>query len=111
MAVPVSPPRLRDGILASRPKLSDRIGDPLLKWLAALAAVVGVGALVWIAITVFSKASPAISKYGLGFLSDTRLGSGRRPLRRRGLIFGTFASSLVLALILATPLAIPSRCS
>src|SRR5437868_4197647 len=85
-----------------RPKLSDRIGDPLLRLLTALAALAGVGVLVWIAITVFNQASPAISRFGLGFIGSQSWDPVKNQFGAADLIFGTLVSSFV-ALLIAAP--------
>ena len=61
------------------------IGDPLLRLLTGLAALAGVGVLIWIAYTVFDEASPAISQFGLGVRRPRRLEPVNRPVRRGGL--------------------------
>jgi phosphate transport system permease protein len=92
----------RGGLFGLRPKLADRVGDPLLRTLTALAAVVGVGVLVWIAITVFNKASPAISRFGLGFIGSQSWDPVSNNFGAADFIYGTVVSSVV-ALIIAAP--------
>ena len=99
---PSSPPA---GLFAARRNFADRIGDPLLVGLAALAAFAGVGVLAWIAITVFGKASPAISKYGLRFLVTSSWDPVTSHFGAAAFIFGTLVSSAV-ALIIAGPTSI-----
>ena len=88
-----------------RPKLADRLGDPLLRLLAFLAAVVGVGVLIWIVETVFDQASPAISRYGLGFVGSQTWNPPAGPFGAAALIYGTLMTS-VLALVVAGPLSV-----
>lgn len=88
-----------------RPKLADRFGDPLLRLLAGLAALAGVGVLVWIVYTVFDQASPAISRYGLGFLTSSAWDATTSQFGAVDLIYGTVVSSL-LALAIAAPLSV-----
>jgi phosphate transport system permease protein len=102
---PVYPQSVPESGLASRRPLSDRIGDPLLRVLAGLAAVVAVAVLVWITIIVFSKASPAISKYGLGFLGSRAWDPVKSHFGAADFIYGTAVSS-ALALIIAAPMSI-----
>jgi len=86
-------------------RLSDRVGDVVLRGLtllAALAAVALLGAIVW---KVLDLAWPSIRHYGLGFVvgktwDPVKLHFGALPF-----IYGTALSSLI-ALLLATPLAI-----
>lgn len=93
------------GLFGWRPKLADRIGDPLLRGLAALAALAGVGVLVWIAETVFDQASPAISRYGLGFIGSQAWNPVSNQFGAATFIYGTVVSS-VLALLIAAPTSI-----
>ena len=88
-----------------RVKLADRLGDPLLRLLSALAAVMGVGALIWIVETVFNQASPAISKYGIGFVGSQTWNPPAGPFGAADYIYGTIMTS-VLALAIAGPLSV-----
>ena len=70
---------------------------------AALGAVVLLGAIVW---KVIALAWPAISDYGLGFITSRHLGSGQDgQFGALSFIYGTAITSLI-ALLIATPLAI-----
>jgi phosphate transport system permease protein len=93
------------GVFASRPKLSDRIGDPLLRALTGLAAFAGVAVLVWIAYTLFHQANPAISRFGLGFVGSQSWDPVHGQFGAAAFIYGTMVSS-VLALIIAAPTSI-----
>ena len=98
-AVPTTPS------LASRRRLGDRLGDVSLRGLtlaSALAVVVLLGAIVW---KVFALAWPAISKYGLSFLTGETWDPVKEVFGALPFIYGTALSSLV-ALVIATPLAI-----
>jgi len=105
MATPASPSSSSAGLFTTRRKLADRIGDPLLWGLAGLASVFGVGLLVWIAITVFQKADPAIVKYGFGFLVSKGWDPVAEHFGALDFIWGTLESS-ALALIIAAPISI-----
>jgi phosphate transport system permease protein len=90
---------------ASRRRLGDRFGDLSMRGITlagALGAVVLLGAIVW---KVVDLAHPAISKYGLGFLSGTTWDPVRRVFGAAPFIYGTAVSSFI-ALLIATPLAI-----
>jgi len=90
---------------ASRRRLSDRIGDVVLRGItlaAALSAVVLLGAIVW---KVIALAWPAMSEFGLGFLTSSTWDPVRKDFGALSFIYGTAISSL-LALLMATPLAI-----
>ena len=99
-AVP-SPYSLR----ASRRRLGDRIGDIGLRGItlaAALASAVLLGAILW---KVFDLAWPAIQDYGLGFITEDTWDPVRKVFGALPFIYGTAISSLI-ALVIATPLAI-----
>ena len=86
-------------------RLGDRIGDVVLKgvtMVAALGAVALLGAIVW---KVIDLAWPAMSKYGLGFLTSDTWDPVKKEFGALSFIYGTAVSSL-LALLIATPLAI-----
>jgi phosphate transport system permease protein len=90
---------------ASRRRLSDRIGDVALRGItlaAALSAIVLLGAIVW---KVIALAWPAMSKFGLGFLTSSTWDPVRKHFGALSFIYGTAISSL-LALLIAAPLAI-----
>jgi phosphate transport system permease protein len=95
----------RGALLAGHEKLSDRFGDPLLRAVTGLAAVAGVGVLVWLAYTLFDHASPAISRFGLGFLGTSAWDPVHLQFGAADFIFGTLESS-VLALIVSAPMSV-----
>lgn len=90
---------------ASRLRRIDRVGDALLYGVCALAALIGFLALVLIAYQVVSGASPAISKFGLGFLVHTTWQPNFNIFGAGSLIVGTAVTSVV-ALALGAPIAI-----
>src|SRR5262249_6758943 len=86
-------------------KLTDRIGDFGLRaitFLAGVAAVVLLGAIVW---KVIHLALPAIRHYGLSFVTGQTCDPVKKVFGALPFIYGTAASSLI-ALVIATPLAI-----
>jgi phosphate transport system permease protein len=86
-------------------RLGDRIGDVALKGvtaLAALAAVVLLGAIVW---KVIRLAWPAIQHYGLSFITAKEWDPVKEVFGALPFIYGTAMSSLI-ALVIATPLSI-----
>ncbi|HKC22513.1 MAG TPA: hypothetical protein VKB64_08390, partial [Gaiellaceae bacterium] len=92
-------------VSSSSRRLSDRIGDVAIKGitaLAALASVVLLGAVIW---KVIHLAWPAITKYGLSFITETTWDPVKRQFGALAFIYGTAMSSLI-ALVIATPLAI-----
>lgn len=88
-----------------RLKRIDRVGDLFLRGLCALAALLGVVVLVLLAYQVAKGASPAISKFGLGFLFHTTWQPNFGEFGAGTLIFGTLVSSFV-ALAIGAPIAI-----
>ena len=105
MATSAPSPVPRAKGLGARARLSDRVGEPALRALCAGAGIVAVGLLVWIIETVFDHAGTAVSTFGLGFLTDSTWNPVTNHFGAASLIYGTFVSS-VLALLIATPLAI-----
>jgi phosphate transport system permease protein len=97
----ISTRRLAD----ARVPLSDRIGEPSFAAVCAIASVIAVGTLIWIAETVFAKSGTAFSAFGLGFVGHTTWDANHNVYGAAALLYGTFVSS-VLALIIATPTAI-----
>jgi phosphate transport system permease protein len=86
-------------------RLSDRIGDVALKAvtaLAALAALVLLGAIIW---KVLHLAWPAIQHYGLSFITGKTWDPVKETFGALPFIYGTAMSSLI-ALIIATPLSL-----
>jgi phosphate transport system permease protein len=103
---------MRSGLaLPSRPTVfqtrrsGDRIGDGILYGLCALAALLAAVVLVAIAYQVIHGASPAISKFGLGFIGDTAWEPNRDIFGAGTVLYGTVVSS-AMALCIATPLGI-----
>jgi phosphate transport system permease protein len=95
------------GNAASRVRTADRIGDRVLHGLCMLAALLAVLALGAIAYKVVDGASPAISRFGLGFLTHSTW-KPNPPFEVFGagaLVYGTAVTSFV-ALLLSVPLAI-----
>jgi phosphate transport system permease protein len=88
-----------------RRRSSDRIGDGILYGLCAFAAILAVVVLGAIAYKVIDGASPAISKFGLGFIGDTTWEANRDIFGAGTVLFGTLVSS-GMALLIATPLGI-----
>src|SRR5579875_1027527 len=89
----------RSELLNYRPRLADRIGEPGLRALSALAGVLAVALILWIAETVFNDAGPAITKYGLGFIGrqvwNPDANGGVGSFGALDFIYGTLVSSLI----------------
>jgi len=88
-----------------RRKQADRIGNRVLYGACLLAALICAVTIALIAYQVVHGAAPAISKYGLGFLTDTTWQPNFGEFGAGSLIFGTAVSSL-FALLLGAPIAI-----
>jgi phosphate transport system permease protein len=90
---------------ARRRKRVDRIGDGVLYGICLAAALLAVATILLIGYQVVHGAGPAISRFGLGFLTDTTWQPNFGEFGARSLIFGTAVSSL-FALMLGAPIAI-----
>jgi phosphate transport system permease protein len=90
---------------AQRRKRLDRFGDRTLFGICLLAALLAVATILLVGYQVVHGAAPAISKYGLGFLTDTTWQPNFGEFGAGSLIFGTAVSSL-FALLLGAPIAI-----
>jgi phosphate transport system permease protein len=90
---------------AKRRKQLDRFGDGALYGVCLAAALLAIVTIVLIVYQVVNGAIPAISKFGLGFLTDTTWQPNFGEFGAGSLIFGTFVSSF-FALLLGAPIAI-----
>jgi phosphate transport system permease protein len=91
--------------LRGKRNLADRIGDPLLKWLSALAALLALAALGGIVYEVFHLAQPAISQFGIGFVTKNDWNPVTNSFGAAPFIYGTAVTS-VIAVLIAGPLSI-----
>jgi phosphate transport system permease protein len=96
---------LSNPLLRARRNLSDRLGDPLLRGLSALAAAVAVALIAAIAFEVFRQAGPAISKFGLGFVTTDEWNPVTDEFGAASFLYGTAVTSFI-ALLLAAPLSV-----
>ena len=101
----LDPARASSARSARRRRRADLIGDRALYGVCLLAALLCVVTIVLIAYQVVNGASPAISKYGLGFLAETTWQPNFGQFGAGSLIFGTAVSSF-FALLLGAPIAI-----
>jgi phosphate transport system permease protein len=104
-AAPAAPPEARASRTRSRRKKADRIGDRLLYAICFGAALLAVVVMVLVAYQIVNGAMPAISKYGLGFLTDTGWQPNFEIFGAAPFLFGTVVTSF-LALLLGAPIAI-----
>ncbi|HUB99085.1 MAG TPA: phosphate ABC transporter permease subunit PstC [Solirubrobacterales bacterium] len=95
----------RAGRSGSRRKKADRFGDRFLFGICLAAAVVAVVVLILIVYQVFDGARPAMSKYGLSFITDTEWQPNFKVFGAGVPLFGTVVSSF-FALLLGAPIAI-----
>ena len=92
-------------VLRARRNRKDRIGDPLLRGLSGLAAAVAVAAILGISYEVTKIASPAISRFGLGFLTVNDWNPVTERFGAAPFLYGTVVTAGI-ALLLAAPLSI-----
>jgi phosphate transport system permease protein len=98
-------PALGPRALRAQRGLGDRIGDPLLKWLSALAALIAVAVVGGIVYEVFHLASPAITKFGLGFITTDDWNPVTNRFGAASFNYDTVITSAV-AVVIAAPLSI-----
>jgi phosphate transport system permease protein len=91
--------------LRARRNLTDRIGEPLLRGLSGLAALLAMAAVIGIAYEVIDLARPAISEFGLGFLTTNDWNPVSKAFGAAPFLYGTVVTSLI-ALLIAAPLSI-----
>lgn len=96
---------LRHPVLRARRSRKDRIGDPLLRGLSGLAAAVAVAAIAGIVYEVIHQASPAISEFGIGFVTTNDWNPVTERFGAAPFLYGTVVTSGI-ALLLAAPLSI-----
>jgi phosphate transport system permease protein len=90
---------------ADRRRSLDRLGDGVLYGVCALAALLAAAALGGVAYMIVHGASPAISKFGLGFVTETEWQPTFEVFGAGTVLFGTLVSSF-FALLLGAPIAI-----
>jgi phosphate transport system permease protein len=78
------------------------VADRLFAWAAKGAALVTLGLLFAILLSLLVGAWPAISKYGLGFLTSSTWDPVKEEFGGLVMIYGTLATSLI-ALVIAVP--------
>lgn len=103
MSVTVRP----GGRLRARPpaRRAGGIGDGVLLGLCALAGLITVVVIAEVIYQVINGASPAISRFGLGFVVHTGWKPNLSVFGGGGMLFGTLVTA-VIAMALATPLGI-----
>jgi phosphate transport system permease protein len=76
--------------------------DRLFGWAARAAALLTLGLLVGILLSLVLGAAPAIQKYGLGFFTSTTWDPVSEEFGGLVMIYGTLATSII-ALVIAVP--------
>ncbi len=103
MSAPAATPRAP--LVLGRRRLTERIGDWILYGVtgaAAAGALILVGALVW---ELVKQAWPAITKFGLAFVTSRAWDPVKEKFGALDFIYGTALTSLI-AIVIAAPLAI-----
>jgi phosphate transport system permease protein len=95
----------RNAVLRSRRNRTDRIGDPLLRGLSALAAALAVAAIAGIFYEVVHEAWPAVQEFGLKFVTTNDWNPVTKRFGAAPFLYGTVVTSFI-ALLLATPIAL-----
>jgi phosphate transport system permease protein len=91
--------------LSARRRLGDRLGDGLLYGLTAAAAAAALALLGGITWKIFNLAWPAITKFGLGFLTHQGWDAVHNDFGALDLIWGTAITSFA-AVLIAAPISI-----
>src|SRR6266571_3062858 len=99
-SAPIEPSALR-----SRRRFGDRAADIGLHGLTAIAAAGVVALVVAIAYKIFDGASPAIGRFGLGFLWHETWDPVKEVFGALDFIYGTALTSFI-AMLLAAPISI-----
>src|SRR3989442_6392960 len=76
--------------------------DRLFGWAAMGAALLTLGLLIGILVSLVIGAWPAITKYGLGFLTSSDWDPVKNEYGGLSMMFGTLATSLIALLIAVT---------
>jgi len=95
----------RAGRMSPLRKRLDLIGDRLLFGVCLLAALIAAATIVLVGYQIVHGASPAISKFGFGFVYETTWQPNFGEFGAGSLLFGTIVTS-AFALVLGAPIAI-----
>jgi phosphate transport system permease protein len=98
-------PEAAPAALSGRRSFADRVGDPLLKGLSGLAALLAIATIGGIVYEVVHLASPAISKFGLGFITTNDWDPVKEKFGAASFIYDTFVTSAI-AVLIAAPLSV-----
>jgi phosphate transport system permease protein len=103
MSAPAAPTPGR--VALGRRRIGDRIGDVLLHGLTGAAALTALLVVVLLGYELVKQAWPAITKFGLGFVTSRAWDPVKKNFGALDFIYGTAYTSF-LAVLLAAPLAI-----
>ncbi|HYQ78684.1 MAG TPA: phosphate ABC transporter permease subunit PstC [Solirubrobacterales bacterium] len=101
----VAGPGARAGRISPLRKRLDRVGDRMLFGVCALAALIAGATIVLVGFQIVHGASPALSKFGFGFVYETTWQPNFGEFGAGALLFGTAVTS-AFALLLGAPIAI-----
>lgn len=106
MSLATTPRRrgVRD-LIAARRSVERSRGDTILHALCILAGLIAAFVLIEIAFQIISGASPAISKFGLGFLGHTDWAPNFGRFGAGVMLYGTVVSS-AMAMVIAVPVSV-----
>lgn len=96
---------LKHPVLRARRNRTDRIGDPLLRGLSGLAAAVAVLVILGILYEVVHEAWPAISEFGIAFVTTNDWNPVTQSFGGAPFLYGTIVTSAI-ALLFATPISL-----
>ncbi len=100
------PGRVRKAVMTQPPSRKPTFGgafaDQVFGWLARAAAIITLALLLGIIVSLTIGAWPAISKYGLSFLTSTTWDPVKEEYGGLVMIYGTLATSII-ALVIAVP--------
>jgi phosphate transport system permease protein len=96
---------LENPVLRARRNRADRIGDPLLRGLSGLAAALAVAVIAGIVYEVAHLAWPAITEFGLKFVTTNDWNPVSKRFGAAPFLYGTAVTSLI-ALLFAAPISI-----
>lgn len=88
---------------STAPSRTFRGGPDLFRWLCIIASVCTIATLAWMILEITRQSWPAISKFGLGFVTESKWVPNRDVFGVLPFLLGTVVSSLI-AILIALPL-------
>ena len=105
MTTDAATPQLSPLLAGKNRGFIDRFGDRALYIITLLAALLSVAVVLGLAYKIVDEAAPAMSKFGLGFLTTSNFDPVHGEFGAAQFIYGTAVSSFG-ALLLATPISV-----